>query len=54
MINGDLSPLAGLTSAGEKPGVVKAVLYGVLGTGTEYEIGAPFCESKPTFEIEGN
>jgi len=39
-MNGDLSPFAGLTSCdGEKLGVAKADLYGVLEMGTENDIG---------------
>lgn len=42
---GVLSPLAGLINgAGEKLGVEKVVLYGVLESGTEYGIETVLCE----------
>lgn len=54
-MNGDLSPLRGLTSCpGEKLGVVKAVLYGVLEMGTEYGLGVLLCEMILTLEIDEN
>lgn len=40
LMNEVLSPLAGLTrGAGEKVGVAKADLYGVVETGSEYGVG---------------